>query len=73
MTWWYVTRYTLKRNVCGSILTCGGALYRALTWGFLVGVRWLPTAVYGCPADWLRTEHRPGSGPRLREPDLARP
>lgn len=50
-TWWHVTRYTLKRNVCGPTLTCGGAPSRALTWDFLVGIRWLPTAVYGCPAD----------------------
>lgn len=31
--------------------------------GFLVDMRWLPTAVYGCPADWLRT----GRGCRGRE------
>ncbi|MFB4422198.1 CPCC family cysteine-rich protein [Streptomyces sp. QL37] len=37
-------------------------------------MRWLPTAVYGCPADWLRTGWGcrgggipgPSAGPRLR-------
>lgn len=45
----------MKRNVCGPILTCGGVPVKALTWGFLVGMHWLPTAVHWCPADWLRT------------------
>lgn len=30
-----------------------------LTWVFIVGMRWLPTTVYGYPADWLRTARVP--------------
>lgn len=44
----------MKRNVCSLILTCGGAPPRALNWGFFVGMRWLPTAVYGRPIDLTR-------------------